>query len=161
MPQQKCQTQFYTGSRWRAKSDCYFKREAGLSQGSLYDELQEMEIILRTENLFVYRNISPAGFMQGVMKGRCGLGFVDESFSGVGVSGELRREKLQCNGALELGVFGFVDNASATKTADPQNGNHSQRAFVGRFGTCHLRRTFRESCNVKSLFQSLCFPVGA
>jgi len=36
-------------------------------------------------------------------------------------------------------VWPIMMRTSAKKKADPQNGNHSQKACVGRFGTCPLR----------------------
>jgi hypothetical protein len=37
-----------------------------------------------------------------------------ESLLGFGVAGELRGKKLQCDGAVELEVLGFVDDAHAS-----------------------------------------------
>ena len=49
-----------------------------------------------------------------VLEGGGGLGLVDESLLGFGVAGEIGREELQCDGAVELEVLGFVDDTHAS-----------------------------------------------
>ena len=53
MPQQKCQTGLLWSGQANSVQDCCLKREADSTRKRPCDELQEREIILRTENLFV------------------------------------------------------------------------------------------------------------
>ncbi len=52
----------------------------------------------------------------GMVQSGSGFSFAAETFQGLAVLGNVGRQKLECDKAVEPGVFGFVDNAHTAAT---------------------------------------------
>ncbi len=85
-----------------------------------------------------------------MVESRSSLGLVDEPLYRCWITSEVRREKLECDDAVEFGVLGFVDNAHAAsaeffedlvvgdgRTAE---GSHCRFSSLGEDGLLPRRR---------------------
>ena len=51
-----------------------------------------------------------------MLDSRCGLGFVNETFPGLRITGQLWREKFKCNRSLQLRILGFIHHTHSAFT---------------------------------------------